>query len=346
MLGIDARAAKIAWSVALVALALYAIFVVRKTLFIFALVVFLSYMIAPLVNLLGRRLRRNTPRVLPVLIAFTLVFGVIVIALALIGPVISAQATAFMERLPQLADKLGSVERLPLPGLLEPMRARLEAFVHEIGAGITGSSVPFVQAIGKELLRLAANLPFILLIPVLSFLFLNERGKLKGDLLRWLKPVGTQAALSRLITEVDAALGRYVLALGGLSLATLIAYASFFLLTGVPFGLLLAAIAAVLEFIPVLGPLTAAVAAVVVAGAAGYDHLLWLVVFFLVYRFFQDYLLAPKLMSGGARVHPALIIFGFLAGGELAGIPGIFVSVPVMAILAIIARVSFVEKQR
>ena len=67
---------------------------------------------------------------------------------------------------------------------------------------------------------------------------------------------------------------------------------------------LLAALAGVLEFIPVIGPLGAAAVCLVVAGLSGYDHLLLLVGFIAVYRLFQDYVLNPYLMSDGVECRP------------------------------------------
>jgi predicted PurR-regulated permease PerM len=69
---------------------------------------------------------------------------------------------------------------------------------------------------------------------------------------------------------------------------------------------------------------------------SGYTHWILLVAFFGVYRLGQDYVLQPMLLSAGMRIHPLLIIFGVLAGGELGGIPGIFFSIPLMAALRLI----------
>jgi predicted PurR-regulated permease PerM len=60
------------------------------------------------------------------------------------------------------------------------------------------------------------------------------------------------------------------------------------------------------------------------------------VIFLVVYRIFQDYVLSPYLMSSGVEIHPMLVLFGVLAGEQLAGIPGMFFSVPIMAALRVI----------
>jgi predicted PurR-regulated permease PerM len=122
------------------------------------------------------------------------------------------------------------------------------------------------------------------------------------------------------------------------SAAAFVAYGLFFFLIGVPYGMLLATISFFLEFIPVVGPLVGAAAILLVAGLSGFQHLFWILVFLIVFRIFQDYVLSPHLMSKGAKLQPVVVIFGILAGGQIAGIPGIFLSVPVLAILRIVYR--------
>jgi predicted PurR-regulated permease PerM len=117
-----------------------------------------------------------------------------------------------------------------------------------------------------------------------------------------------------------------------------VAYALFLASIGVPYALLLAAVAALLEFIPVFGPLLSVLIVIIVAVVAGYQHLLWILLFIVGYRIFQDYVLGPKLMGAGVGVHPILVLFGLLAGAEVAGVPGIFLSVPAIAAALIIGR--------
>ena len=68
-------------------------------------------------------------------------------------------------------------------------------------------------------------------------------------------------------------------------------------------------------------------------------HVLAVVAFLACYRIFQDYILSPALMKRGVKLHPLLIIFGVYAGGEIGGVGGIFLSVPILAL----ARLLFFE---
>ena len=144
--------------------------------------------------------------------------------------------------------------------------------------------------------------------------------------------------IKEIAADVHLLLAQYMRALVLLAAVVFAAYGLFFFLIGVPYGILLAAIAFFLEFIPVVGPLVAAVAILMVAGLSGFQHLLWILIFLAVFRIFQDYVLSPRLLSKGAKLQPVMVIFGILAGGQIAGIPGIFLSVPVLAILRIVYR--------
>jgi predicted PurR-regulated permease PerM len=103
----------------------------------------------------------------------------------------------------------------------------------------------------------------------------------------------------------------------------------------VPYAVLLAALAGMLEFIPMVGPLTAGAIIVMVALLSG-SHALAVLIFLLAYRLFQDYILSPHLMGQGVELHPLLVLFGVFAGAEIAGIPGTFLSVPVLALVRVV----------
>jgi predicted PurR-regulated permease PerM len=102
------------------------------------------------------------------------------------------------------------------------------------------------------------------------------------------------------------------------------------------YELLLAGLAGILEFVPVVGPAAALAIILAVSGIAGSGGLLWIIIFWGLNRVFQDYVLNPYLMSAGVEIHPLLVLFGVLAGDKIAGIAGMFFSVPVLALLKVV----------
>jgi predicted PurR-regulated permease PerM len=88
-----------------------------------------------------------------------------------------------------------------------------------------------------------------------------------------------------------------------------------------------------LEFIPVVGPALALAIMVLVVLVTGTGGLIWIVIFWVLFRLVQDYVINPYLMSSGVEMHPLLVLFGVLAGEKIGGIAGMFFSVPTLAIL-------------
>jgi predicted PurR-regulated permease PerM len=144
-----------------------------------------------------------------------------------------------------------------------------------------------------------------------------------------------RALLDDVMADLHLLLAHYMRALVLLSLATFTAYSIAFSIMGVPFAILLAALGGMLEFIPMVGPLSAGVMILIVGAVSG-APLLAILIFLLAYRVFQDYILSPHLMGQGVEVHPLLLLFGVFAGAEVAGIPGTFLSVPVLAMVRIL----------
>ena len=336
--GLDARAARIAWTVAVVGLALYATYVIRETVFVFLLAVFVAYMIVPLVNLIDRHKWRRMPRTASVAAAFVLVLGIVGAAVALVAPVASEEAAKLADQLPKIAQSGSFAQNIPLPSWLEPYRGRLNDIVQGNLEGATAAAAPMVKQVGAKAFRFAGGLIYLVLIPILAFIFVKDGPQIRQRLVREPDSGEKRSELAQLLWELDDVLSHYVRAVGLLCLATLVAYGIFFTVAGVPYGILLASFAAVLEVLPLIGPLGAAVVALFVAGVSGYEHLFWIVAFIAGYRVFQDYVLSPRLMSGNIGIHPALVIFGLLAGEQLGGVAGIFLSIPVIAALIIVAR--------
>jgi predicted PurR-regulated permease PerM len=64
----------------------------------------------------------------------------------------------------------------------------------------------------------------------------------------------------------------------------------------------------------------------------------WLLIFLLLWRGFQDYFTSPRLLGSTLELHPLTVLFGVFAGGEVAGVIGVFLSIPVLATLQILWR--------
>lgn len=345
MFGLDARAARAVWTAALVLLVLYCAYTVRTTLLVLLFGVFFSYLVYPLFALAQRWTGGRVPRVPLLLLVFAVIIGIFVLAGALFGTRIAVEAQSLAQELPKLLQPGQLQQQLPLPAPLEPFRVRLAEFLQRMVEAGTTQALPAVRGLGASLLHIAGNLIYVIVVPIFSFLMVLDAPGLENVLVS-LSKKKDGAFWCNLARGLNKLMSQYVRALALLSLATVIVYSAVLSLMGAPFGLLLAVAAALLEVIPVFGPLVAAVSIISVAVISGYAHVWWLVVFLLAYRIFQDYMLNPYLMSEGVNVPPIIVVFGLLAGDELAGVPGIFLSVPFFAAVRIVAVQIRIHRER
>jgi predicted PurR-regulated permease PerM len=335
MLGLDRRTLNVVWTVFLFALLLGAIYEVRHTLVIFGLALFFAQVLAPIVEFAERFVHGRMPRTAVLALVYVLLIAILVSATIPIGARIAEEAAHLASRLPAAMQQEDPLSHLPLPAWLDPIRPKLLSVIRDRVDDLDQQVLPLLSEAGGRILSGIGNVLLVILIPILSFFFLKDGASMQGAIVEAVNS-RQRGVVDDIFSDLHLLLAQYIRALVLLSLATFVFYFGGLSLLSAPYAILLAGIAAILEFIPLVGPLTASIVIVLVAAFTGYPHLLWIVIFLVVYRIFQDYVLSPYLMSSGVEIHPMLVLFGVLAGEQLAGIPGMFFSVPIMAALRVI----------
>ena len=335
MFGLDSRAAKYTFTAAVVLGLLYGLFVIRGVLFIVTVSIMLAYLLYPVVDLLNRYLPGPSRTPALVVVYLTLLGGITALVITL-GSRAAVEATSLSEQAPALLQRL---QQAPAPSTPFALQSLKENLLHAVQVYIYGhykemaSSLP---GFTLRVLKASTNLLYVIIIPILSFFILKDGRHLRDEFLDMLEPGSQRAFADDLLRDMHTMLLQYMRALFWLCSITLITFATVLSLLGVPDAILLACIAFPLEFIPLVGPLIAAVTILSVSILTGYPHLIWIAGFLGAYRLVQDYVISPRLMSEGVELHPVLVIFGVLAGGEIAGVEGTFLSVPVLALLRVV----------
>jgi len=336
LFGLDSQALRAVWTVFLFGLLLAVVYYIRGTILLFAGAIFFAYMLAPVVTLIERFFvgrRRN--------LALAIVYVLLIGALVAIGfkliPTITDEATSLARHLPSLVTG-GGLAKIPLPSFLEPVREKVIAILNEEAVHLQASVVPFLQQAGPRILSgLGAVVP-VILIPILAFFFLKDARSIRTAVLDTFDGKRDRSLLDRILSDVHSLLRNYIRALVLLAIASFVSWLIFLSAVGYSYEFLLAGLAGICEFIPVVGPAVAGVIMLVVCGITGSGSLLWIAIFWGLFRVFQDYVLNPYLMSSGVEVHPLLVLFAVLAGDALGGIAGMFFAVPIIAILRVVLQ--------
>jgi predicted PurR-regulated permease PerM len=331
----DARTARVLVTVLLFALALGFLYVARATLIAFLFAIFFAYLMSPLVNRLETLLRS---RVAAIAVIYALLLVMVVVFFVTVGPKVTREGARLGQSLPTLLTQLSSGQIAQQLGAEHGWNTKsidlAQSFLLSRSAQIT----QLAQRIGLRVADVAKQAWLFFVVPLLSIFFLKDGRSFSDFLLSTVQSRPQREFLENVLNDLNQMLAHFIRAQLTLAALTLVMYSAVLGIMGVPYALVLGTLGGVLEFIPVVGPLAAGLVIVGVALLMSYPHWLILMVFLGIWRLIQDYVSSPRIMGESMELHPLAAIFGVMAGGEVAGILGIYLSIPVMAGLRIIFR--------
>ena len=307
----------------------------HETLTLFLFAILFAYFLAPVVSWFQPRVKGRGRSVAMVY----LLLGVLLAGLGLaVGPTIAQESKQLVTSLPSLVDRIGSGDLVTQFGQAHRWTGdrivQVQEFLVQHRADILG----YGRGLAEHLASPVQHIWWLIIIPILSLFFLLEGEAMAEGAVNLGRSTEERNMIHGLLYDVNLMLGSYIRAQIILSTLTLVAYTLVLSLLRVPYAFILGPIAGFLEFIPVVGPAVGSVAIVVIAVLAGYPHAVWLVLFLGIWRLVQDYVSAPRIMGKSLEINPLTQIFAVLAGGEIAGVVGALISVPVVAMLRIVWR--------
>jgi len=331
----DSRTARVLVTVLLFALGLGFLYVTRDTLIAFLFAIFFAYLMSPLVNHL-EKLLRGRGRAIAVI--YTLMLALVIVFFVIVGPKVTHEAARLGQALPGLLEKVSSGE---ITNQLEQEHhwshnttEAVRTFLVSHQSDIT----QLAQRVGLRTADVAKQAWLLFVVPLLSIFFLKDGRGFSEFLLSTIQSRPQREFLENVLNDLNQMLAHFIRAQLTLAALSLVVYSGFLGIMGVQYALVLGTIAGVLEFIPVVGPLVAAIIILAVALLTSYPHWLVIIIFLVVWRGIQDYVSSPHIMGESMELHPLGAIFGVMAGAEVAGILGIYLSIPVMASLRIVFR--------
>lgn len=317
-----------------VILGFWALWTLRDLVLVVITAVIVASSIEPAVTFLGKYRIHRIPAVLGVYIALAgLVAGLF---FAFIPPLVS-EIVDVAGKVPVVVQELNGSA---ITGDASALK-KAELIVAQIAEGasaqdifttlgkISGSAKEFATTAGS----IFSGFFSLILIAVLSFYFaMQERGI--QNFLKIVIPFGHEAYVIGLWERSKVKIGKWMQ--GQLLLGVLIFILVYLGLTifGVPYALLLALAAGLLEIIPVFGPIISAIPGVAVAFSVGGASLaIFIAGFYLLVQQFESHLIYPLVVRKIVGVPPILVILALIIGFELAGVLGVLISVPVAAAL-------------
>jgi predicted PurR-regulated permease PerM len=342
---IDGRTARVLFTVFVFAVGLGFLYVARRTLIAFLFAVFFAYLVDPAVS----RVEKWTKgRGRSIAVIYLLIVTFLGTFFFFVGPRIGHEAQILTEALPGLLEKVGSgqiAEQIGAEhGLSVATRRELSNFLRSH----RGDLLTLAQRAGLRVAEAAQQSWLLIVVPILAGFFLKDGQAISQVALSFVHTKPQREFLQGVLSDMNQMLAQFIRAQIILVALSWVAYCVFLWITGAQYTLMLGTAGGLLEFIPVVGPLVAAVLILSVALLTGYTHWLIALAFLISWRLVQDYVVSPRIMGKSMELHPLGAIFGVLAGGEIAGVLGVYLSIPVMASLRIVWRRwrMYAEKRR
>ena len=282
--------------------------------------------------------RRGTSRAGGVILVYLSLFVFAIGLTVLVLPIIAEQATAILANLPAyLGDLRNTLFRSP-SRIVQQIAAQLPANISLLTPGPQAASEETLNQVAqfftttRVFTRSAVTLAAVFL---LGLYWTQEGDRAILNLLLWVPP-GKRAQARELIAEIEDKLGGFLLGqsllclvIGGLSL---IAY----VIIGLPYALVLAIIAGILEAVPIFGPILGAIPALLVALSTEPGKALWVIGATAVIQGLENYLLVPGVMKRSVGINAMVTLLAIAALTSLLGLAGALLAIPLAGIVQLL----------
>jgi len=314
-------------------------------LFMVILAILFAYLINPLIDFIHRPFKEGRfagamPRPAAIALSFLVVIGVLAIGIGLLAPEVAEQAKTFVTNVPTYtsniqADIIDLNHRLDRMGVSDSLQTtineRINSSLDTAGTAVTGF-------LTTTAIFLVTYLPWLVLIPILAFFFLKDASMFRLALLRMFPAGDWRIRADSFMTDVNKTLAAYTKAqLIACLLIGVVCTIGFYIL-GNNYALLLGVLAGVFEFVPIIGPLAIGIIATTVAGFESGTQAVLTALFLGVLRIVEDYAVYPRIIREGVHLHPLAVILSVLAGEQVAGIPGVFIAIPLVALATVLYK--------
>lgn len=332
----------------LVGALMWVLYRLEGVILLVVLSIFFAYLVAPLVefvrrpfNVRGRE--RTMPRAIAIGIVYLVIFGFIILSLRILLPKLSSQVADFARN--SNTFKTNALDRVTAlnnfctrngipPNACETLKNTLNGSI-ESAKNYLENSLPGLIA------QAILYIPWLILIPILSFFLLKDADNFRRSALQMLPRGRWRWRGDEFFQDVNSTLAAYIRAQLTICLLIGTVCTLGFVVIGVPSPLVLGVLAGMLEFIPLVGPLVIATIAVLVTGFSNDSpahSVIWVILFLGTLRIVNDYVVYPRIIGQGIHLHPLAVILAILSGAELAGVAGIFLAIPVIAIATVSYR--------
>jgi predicted PurR-regulated permease PerM len=299
---------------------------------------FFYYLMRPLVRYL---VQRNVHRIVSILILYVILAGITILFFHVVWPPLQKQTISIIENTPQLVAGLQTqLGDLSKNSVLSPFLANQSEWTAKLSQYVDQSLSAVTSYVSQIFSFLTSFIIIVSTFPFILYYLLKEGEKV---------PIALQKMIPRrylkdgdmIIKEIDRALSGFII--GRVMIASILGVMFFvgFLIVGLPYALLLSVISFVLNMIPYIGPILGAIPCIIVGFTISPSMALWVFIVVMAAQQIEGSFLSPHIYGRALEIHPLTTILLLLVAGDLAGILGVILAIPVYMIIKILVKHSY-----
>lgn len=306
-----------------------------KWLFIyFSFALMLAYFFDPLYKFL---LNKKAPKVLAIIIVFGIIIALLILTIFFLIPSVINQLNILYKEIPNFIENYQNLILSIKPQLSQFINpADVEILLKENLSELQRSVLGFSQSIIIYLSNIVSSITFgIVIVPLILFYLMRDMFTFKENLYIFVSKKNKKE-FKEVLEEVDHIVsgfirGRIIVCF---IVGTLIGIGLYFL--NLKFALIIGVVSGVFNFVPYLGPIVGVGLALIFALGSSWWTLLMIVALFVLVNQLETIYLNPNILGKGLGLHPLTVILSMLICGQLLGILGVLVAVPLAAILKVL----------
>ncbi len=321
---------------------LYFISLVTPIYLPITLAIIASFILNPIVNFFSSiplwPFKTLLPRGLAVLLSFICAGLLLSIMGAFVFLPFIREFDKFINNLPELVFRIKYIAMaIQERANTVEMPGNIQNIAEQALSSAASFSVDLARRIINAGFGFASKVVELIVVPVLTYYFLKDWQSLRDDIIA-VFPVKSQMKVRTIIHEMAIVISNYIRGQVLVSIVIgLMVFAGMYLL-GVDYPLVLGLLAAITETIPIIGPIIGSVPAILLAYLVEPSLAIKVTVFYLIVHQIENHIVVPNIMGHNIDLHPVVIIISLLVGGQLLGVLGMMLAVPMAALLKVLAR--------
>ncbi|HFI0303962.1 AI-2E family transporter [Streptococcus sp. A34] len=302
----------------------------------------LYYLLNPIVDWLEKR---KVSRTIGISIVFVLIGLLLVWGLAVAIPNIQEQVVSFVQNLPANIQKL----ELQLTSLLQDKRfEQFRPTALQAINQVNDQIISFAQRFSSSAVNWASHListasqiiVAVLIMPFILFYLLRDGKGLNAYITQYL-PTKWRAPIGTVLSDVNSQLSNYVRGQVTVAMIVALMFSIMFSIIGLSYPVTLGILAGFLNLIPYLGSFLAMIPAVILGLIAGPFMLVKVLIVFMIEQTVEGRFVTPLIIGSSLNIHPITILFVLLTSGQMFGVLGVLLGIPIYASIKVLVKAAF-----